>query len=130
MDREKLNKIVDQGDLGYACVFKIGVNGMHTDYMFNIKGETIASVIAKFAYEADKIIITDICDQFVCESLYGGILSNCPDQELCCDIVKHLLSYQMGEQDSSGLLIATKEEMEELWNEEEIEVIRAEIRML
>lgn len=130
MDREELNKIMDQGNLGYACVFKIGENGMNTDYMFNITSENIANLIEKYANEAEKIIITDICDQFICESIYGGILSNCPDQELCRDIVKHLLPYQMGEKDPCDLLIATKEEMEELWNEEELEVLRAEIRML
>ena len=130
MDREKLYKIIDQGNLGYACIFRIGENGMHTDYMFNITSENIANLIEKYANEAEKIIITDICDQFVCESIYGGILSNCPDQELCRDILKHLLPYQMAEKDPSDLLIATKEEMEELWNEEEQEVMRAEIRML
>lgn len=130
MDREKLYKIMDQGNLGYACIFMIGESGVHTDYMLNLSGKHIASLIAKFTNEADKIIITDICDQFVCESVYGGILSNCPDQELCRDIVKHLLPYQMGEQDPSDLLIATKEEMEELWHEEELEVMIAEIRML
>lgn len=98
--------------------------------MLNLTSENIASFIVKFAFSADRMIFTDICDQFICESVYGGILSNCPDQELCGDIVKHLLHYQMGEQDPSDLLIATKEEMEELWHEEEMEVMRAEIRML
>lgn len=27
MDREKLNKIMDQGNLRYACIFKMGENG-------------------------------------------------------------------------------------------------------
>ena len=36
----------------------------------------------------------------------------------------------MGDQDPDDLLIATKEEMEELWHEEEVEVMRAELRML
>lgn len=130
MDREKLYRIMDQGNLGYACIFKTGENGMHKDYMFNITSENIACLNATYANEADRIIVTDICDQFVCESVYGGILSNCQDQELCRDILKHLLPYQMGDQDPDDLMIATKEEMEELWHEEEVEVMRAELRML
>lgn len=54
MDREKLYRIMDEGNLGYACIFKIGENGMHTDYMFNITSKNIASLIATFANEADR----------------------------------------------------------------------------
>lgn len=85
--------------------------------------------VATFANEAERIIVTDICDQFDYESVYGGILSICLVQDLCRDILKHILPYQMGEQYPDDLLIATKEEMEELWHKE-VEAMRAELRML
>lgn len=56
MTREELYELVDGSNLGYACIY-----------------------IGKNAYAADKIIMTDICDKLMCESVFGGFLMNCPD---------------------------------------------------
>ncbi len=38
----------------------------------------IANFMGKDAYTAEKIIMTDICDSLICESVFGGFLMNCP----------------------------------------------------
>lgn len=130
MNRDKLYEIMDQGNLGYACVYKSGNDVNHTDYMFSMTADNIANFIGKNAFETDRIIMTDLCDQLICESIYGGILLNCPDQNLCREINSFLVPIQIGEAESKEFAVATREAMEELWHEEEMEVMRTEIMML
>lgn len=102
---------------------------MHTDYMFKMTAENIANFIGKNAFNADKIIMTDMCDKLICESIYGGDIVTCPDQNLCRDIIPHLIPIQQGEAGPKDFPIATRDEMEELWNAEEEAVMWAEFWM-
>jgi hypothetical protein len=36
MNTEELYELMEDGNLGYACVYKQGDQGMHTDYMFKM----------------------------------------------------------------------------------------------
>lgn len=91
--------------------------------------ENIAIFIEKHEFDAEKIIMTDMCDYFICESVFGEFLMNCPDQDLCRKIIPHLARIKMGEAETKDFPVETKEEMEELWHAEE-EVMRAEFGML
>ena len=130
MTTNELYELMEDGNLGYAYVYKQGDQGMHTDYMFKMTAENIANFIGKNAYSADKIIMTDMCDSLICESIYGGFIMNCPDQNLCREIIPHLAPIQMGEVDPKEFTVATREEMQALWDAEEAAVMQAEIRML
>ncbi|PKM67312.1 MAG: resolvase [Firmicutes bacterium HGW-Firmicutes-2] len=130
MTRDELYELMEDGNLGYACVYFNGDQGMHTDFMFQMTAKNIANFIGKYAYEADKIIMTDMCDSFICESVFGGFLMNCPDQVLCREIIPYLAAIQMGAVEAKDFPVATRAEMEELWHAEEEEVMRAEFRML
>jgi hypothetical protein len=55
---------------------------------------------------------------------------NCPDQELCREIIPHLAPIQMGEVEAKEFLVATRAEGEDLWHAEEEKLMRAEFRML
>lgn len=129
MTTDELYELMEDGNLGYACVYKKGDNGVHTDYMFKMTAENIANFIGKNAFDADKIIMTDMCDKLICESIYGGFIMNCPNQNLCRDIIPHLSAIQQGEAELKDFPIATRDEMEELWNAEEEAVMWAEFRM-
>ena len=129
MTREELYEMMD-GDLGYAYVFEKGNNGKHTDYLFSMTPENIANFIGKNAYTADKVILTDLCDRLIVGSIYGGFIMNCPNQELCQKIIHHLTQIQQCEIEPKDFDVATRDEMEELWNEEEMLVMEAEISML
>lgn len=129
MNREELYEMMDE-KLGYAYVYERGNGGKHTDYMFNMTPENIANFIGKYAYTADKVILTDMCDRLIVESIYGGFIMNCPNQELCRKIIPYLTSIQQCEIEPKDFPVATRDEMEELWNEEEMSVMEAEILML
>ena len=130
MRRDELYELMEDGNLGYACVFKREDQGMHTDYMFKMTAENIANFIGKNAFTADKIIMTDMCDRLICESVFGGFLMNCPDQDLCREIIPHLAPIQLGEAVPKEFPVAAREDMEQLWAEEEESVMLAEFRML
>jgi hypothetical protein len=129
MNREELYEMMDE-KLGYAYVYEKGNNGKHTDYMFSMTPENIANFISKNAYSADKVILTDMCDRLIVESIYGGFIMNCPNQELCQNIISYLAPIQQFEIEPKDFPVATRDEMEELWNEEEMSVMEAEISML
>lgn len=97
--------------------------------MFQMTAENIANFIGKHEFDGDKIIMTDMCDCFICESVFGRFLMNCPNQDLCREIIPHLAPIQMGEAEAKDFPVATREEMEELWHAEE-EVMRVEFGML
>ena len=40
---KELYKLIDDGNIGYACVFNKEYQGMHTNYMFKMIGENIAN---------------------------------------------------------------------------------------
>ena len=130
MTTEELYELMEDGNLGYACVFKKDDHGMHTDYMFKMTAENIANFIGKNAYTADKIIMTDMCDSLICESVFGGFLMNCPDQNLCRESIAYLAPIQMGAVEPKDFPVASRDEMEALWAEEEEAVMQAEFRML
>lgn len=129
MNREELYEMMDE-KLGYTYVYERGNNGKYTDYLFSMTPENIANFIGKHAYTADKVILTDMCDRLIVESIYGGFIMNCPNQELCKKIIPHLASIQQGEVEPKDFPIATRDEMEKLWYEEEMSVMQAEISML
>lgn len=130
MTTEQLYEMMGEGNLGYACVYKKGDQGMHTDFLFNMTAKNIANFIGKNAFEADRIVMTDFCDRLICESIYGGFIMNCPDQNLCKEIIPHLSSIQMGETEPLEIPVATREEMGAVWEAEEDMVMEGEIRML
>jgi len=126
---DELYELMEDENLGYACVYKKGDNEMHTDYMFQMTVENIANFIGKNAFNADKIIMTDMCDKLICESIYGGFIMTCPDQNLCREIIPHLASIQQGSAELKDFPMATREKMEALWNAQEEAVMWAEFRM-
>ena len=130
MKTEELYDLMEDGNLGYACVYKQGDDGLHTDYMFKMTAENIANFIGNNAFSADKIILTDICDSLICASIYGGFIMNCPDQNLCREINTHLAPIQMGDVEPKEFPLATREEMQALWDAEEDAVMQVEFRML
>lgn len=121
---------MEDGNLGYACVFKREDQGTHTDYMFKMTAENIANFMGKNACTADKIIMTDMCDNLICESVFGGFLINCPDQNLCREIIPYLAPIQMGAVEPKEFPVASRDEIEALWATEEEAVMQAEFRML
>lgn len=78
----------------------------------------------------DEIYELAMCDRLICESVFGGFLMNCPDQDLCREIIIHLAPIQIGEAEPNDFPVATREEVEVFWDDEEEAVMRAEFRLL
>lgn len=55
---------------------------------------------------------------------------NCPDQDLCREIIINLAPIQMGDVEPIDFSGAAKEEMQALWNAGETAFMQAELRML
>jgi len=130
MTKEQMGKLMDEEDLGYACVYFKEDNGMHTDFVFPMTAKNIANFIGKYAFEANKIIMTDLCDSFICESVYGGFLMNCPEQELCREIIPYLSAIQQGEEEPEEFPVATSEEMDAFYEDEEEMDMREEVQQM
>lgn len=93
MRREELDEMMD-GNLGYAYVYEIENSNKHIECMFDMTPENIANFIGKNTYTADKVILTDMCDQLILESIFGGSIMICPDQELCKQVITYLAPTQ------------------------------------
>lgn len=130
MTKEQMSKLMEEENLGYACVYMLGDNGMHTDFIFPMTAKNIANFIGKYAFEADKIIMTDLFDNLICESIYGGFLMNCPDQELCREIIPYLSAIQQGEKEPEEFPVATSEEIDAFYYSEEEMDMGEEIQMM
>ncbi len=74
--------------------------------------------------------MTDMLDRLVCESTYGGFLFQCPDQNLCKEIIEELAPLQMGEKEPEVVLYATLEETDAYYAHENEQMTMAEIDMM
>lgn len=97
MTTEQLYELMEDGNLGYACVYIKGGQGMHTGFVFLMTAENIANFICKNSYTADKFIITDLCDRLICESICGGFMMSYPDQKLRRESIPYLVPIQQVE---------------------------------
>ena len=76
-----------------------------------------------------KIIITDIADRLVVNTMFG-MLDVCHDQKLCRRIVQHLLPIQMGEKEGGKVLAVDRNVSNQYFAMEEEAVTMAEYQML
>lgn len=130
MNREQLYELMEDGNLGYACVYEKSGQGISIDYMFKMTAENIANFIDRNAYRAEKIVMTDMCDKLICEVDSGGIITKCPNLDLLGGINSRLANIKEEGVELGDFLLATREEMEALWNSEEEAVMQGEFRML
>ena len=60
----------------------------------------------------------------------GGFIENCPNQELCRQVIASLAPLQMGDSEPEEFPIVTREQYDRYCQMEEEAVMRAEIAML
>lgn len=91
--------------------------------------ENVASFIGSHPYDAQKIVLTDMLDRLILDTA-GGFINNCPNQELCKQILPILAPIQMGEAEPEEFPIVTRELYDRYCQMEEEAVMRAEMTML
>lgn len=120
--------ILGKENAGYAYLYPL--NGdVREEYAFNMTLENIANFIGANQYTAEKIVLTDMLDRLILDTA-GGYIMNCPNQELCRNIIPLLASIQMGECEAGEIPMVSREVFDEYGFLEDQAVTAAELGML
>ena len=125
--REKVEKVIGDGTVGYAYVCKNEGN-KREEYVFQMTPENIANFIGGNFIGVRQIILTDLMDRMILDT-FGGFINRCPDQELCKEILKYLVPIQMGEVEAKEILMITRDEYDSYGRWEDEQVTHAEMSM-
>lgn len=126
-DSDMIAKIYDSERVGYGYLYPVD-GGARQDSMISTTPENIANYIGSHMHDAQKIVITDMCDRLVLNTC-GCFIDSCPDQKLCKDIIPFLAPIQMGEKKAGEVLGVSMEVANEYFAEEDETVTMAEIGM-
>lgn len=126
-DSDMIEKIFDSERVGCAYLYPRD-GGARQDSMISTTPENIANYIGSHMYDAQKIIITDMCDRLVLNTC-GCFIDSCPDQKLCRDIIPFLAPIQMGEKEAGEVLEVSMDVANEYFAAEDEAVTMAEMGM-
>lgn len=127
-EKEAVEQVMEGYRVGYAYLYPIeGID--RQEYVFDMTPENIASFIGSHPHDAQKMVLTDMVDRLILDTA-GGFINNCPNQELCRQILPILAPIQMGETEPKEFPIVTRELYDKYCQLEEEGVMRAEIAML
>lgn len=127
-DIEKVEQAIDGFYVGYAYLFP-NDDSARQEYVFDMTPENIANFLGSHQFDAEKIVLTDMIDRLILDTT-GGFINNCPNQELCKNIISLLAPIQIGEKEATEFPMVTRELYEQYTDMEEQAVMEAEIRML
>lgn len=127
-DIEKVEQAIDGFYVGYAYLY-LNNDSARQEYVFDMTPENIANFLGSHQFDAEKIILTDLLDRLILDTT-GGFINNCPNQELCKNIISLLAPIQIGEKEATEFPMVTRELYEQYTHMEEQAVMEAEIRML
>ena len=130
MGKEKsmMEKIQDSGRVGYAYFYPSD-GGKRQEFYISTTSENLANFLGSHYLDAEKMIITDIVDRLILNTI-GGFINNCPDQRLCREIISYLAPIQMGDKEVGEILMVTRDEADAYFHAEDQEVTMAEYQML
>lgn len=127
-EMEQVEKVMDGFHVGYAYLYP-NDGGQRQEYVFDMTPENIANFIGSHLFDAEKMILTDMQDRLILNTI-GSFIDQCPNQELCRKILPNLIVIQTGEVEASQFPIVTREMFDEYCDMEEEAVMEAEISML
>lgn len=127
-DTEMMLKIFETERAGYAYLYPNGGGERKEDYI-STTAENIANYIGSHMFEAEKIVITDMCDRLILDTC-GYFINSCPNQEFCKEIHPFLIPIQMGEKDAGEVLSVSRDVAEQYFREEDEAATMAEIGMM
>lgn len=126
-DMEMIARIFDSERVGYAYLYPRD-GGARQESMISTTPENIANYIGSHMFEAEKMVITDMCDRLVLDTC-GYFLNNCPDQNFCKEIHPFLIPIQMGEKEAGEVLGIDRDVSDEYFAAEDEAVTMAELSM-
>ena len=126
--RDMMEKILESDRIGYAYFYPLA-GGDRQEFFISTTAENIANFLGGHMFDADKVIITDVLDRLILDTC-GGFLNNCPNQDLCKEIISFLAPIQQGKLPVGGVLAVTREQSDAYFAEEDEMVTMAEYGML
>lgn len=124
---DMVERIMDTEMMGYAYLYPRGEE-IRKEYLISTTPENLVNFIGHHLGDAGKIVITDMMDRLILDTV-GGFLDTCPDQELCLKLIRHLAPIQMGEKEPGEVLAVDREMSEEYFREEDQMVTMMELAM-
>jgi len=130
MKKEKsmIERIQDSERVGYAYFYPSD-GGKRQEFYISTTPENLANFLGSHYLDAEKMVITDICDRLILDTV-GGYINNCPDQELCREIIPYLAPIQRGEKNAGEILMVTRDEADAYFMAEDEAVTMAECQTL
>ena len=113
--------------MGYDYLYPRGEE-MRKEYLISTTPENLANFIGSHFTDAGKMVITDVMDRLIVDTV-GGFLDTCPDQKLCRELIGRLAPIQMGEQEPGEILAVDREMSEEYFREEDQMITMMELSM-
>lgn len=115
------------GFLGYAYLYPRD-GSPRQEYVFEMTPEHLANFIGAHPFDTEKMVFTDMLDRLILDTS-GGFIMNCPNQQLCQQIIPILAPIQMGEAEAKEIPMVTREQFEAYSSYEDEMVTRAEYGM-
>lgn len=127
-DFEKVEKVLDTERIGYAFLYPSD-GGARKEYLISTTPENLANFLGKHFMDAEKMVVTDMCDRLILDT-FGGFINNCSDQKLCEEIVAKLAPIQMGETEAGEVILADRDVADAFFAAEDEAVTMAECAMM
>lgn len=129
-DIDKVGKMLyeSEGFMGYAYLYLVD-GGERKEFVFEMRPDNIANFLGTHQMDAEKIILTDLADRLILDTI-GGFIDRCPNQKLCRQIIPILAPIQMGEEEAKDIPIISRETYDAYGRWEDGMVTAAEISML
>lgn len=111
-DIKAVEELYDHTDglLGYAYLYP-NDGGNRQEYVFEMTPEHLANFIGAHPFDTEKMVFTDMFDRLILDTS-GGFIMNCPNQELCRQLIPMLAPIQMGETEAKEIPMVTREQFE------------------
>lgn len=90
-DIEQVQRVMDGSHVGYAYLYP--KDDERQEYVFNMTPGNIANFIGSHQFDAEKMILTDMLDRLILNTV-GGFIDSCPNQELCRKVLPNLIVIQ------------------------------------
>lgn len=104
-------------------------SGARKEYMISTTPENLANFLGSHFMDAEKMIVTDMCDRLILDT-FGGFINNCPDQKLCGEIVAKLAPIQMGEAEAGEVIMVDRDVADAFFAAEDEAVTMAECAIM
>lgn len=123
-----INRIFDSGMIGYAYLTPMD-GGCRQEFVLSTTPESMSDFLGQHQFDSSEIVITDMMDRLVLNT-FGGFINQCPNQQLCREMIKHLAPVQMGEKKAGEPLAVSREAFERYSYLEDQKVTEAELSMM